>query len=172
MINGLPVVDFDGAKDSLSINSRFGLGKNPDLSIFAVSITDSQRVSMYSEDNNISAFPTGYEETKGPEFLVDQDLLTTYFQPDGNQSTLSIDLPVPGRVTAISFISSNSDERLGDPSSFLFEGLENNGSFSTITEELIPEFDSPKQNRLIAFENDQNFSTYRITFLNNQDKLS
>jgi hypothetical protein len=172
VINGLPVVDFDGAKDSLSINSRFGLGKNPDLSIFAVSITDSQRVSMYSEDNNISAFPTGYEETKGPEFLVDQDLLTTYFQPDGNQSTLSIDLPVPGRVTAISFISSNSDERLGDPSSFLFEGLENNGSFSTITEELIPEFDSPKQNRLIAFENDQNFSTYRITFLNNQDEFN
>ena len=68
VINGLPVVDFDGAKDSLSINSRFGLGKNPDLSIFAVSITDSQRVSMYSEDNNISAFPTGYEETKGPNF--------------------------------------------------------------------------------------------------------
>ena len=27
VINGLPVVDFDGAKDSLSINSRFGLGK-------------------------------------------------------------------------------------------------------------------------------------------------
>ena len=172
VINGLPVVDFDGAKDSLSINSRFGLGKNPDLSIFAVSITDSQRVSMYSEDNNISASPTNYEETKGPEFLVDQDLLTTYVQPDGNQSTLSIDLPVPGRVTAISFISSNSDDREGDPSSFLFEGLENNGSFSTITEELIPEFDSPKQNRLIAFENDQNFSTYRITFLNNQDEFN
>ena len=103
---------------------------------------------------------------------MDQDLSTAYFQPDGNQSTLTIDLPVPGRVTALSFISSSSDERLGDPSSFLFEGLENNGSFSTIVEELIPEFDSPKQNRLIAFENDQNFSTYRITFLNNQDEFN
>ena len=56
--------DFDGAKDSLSIDSRFGLGKNPDLTIFAVSITDSQRVSMYSPENIVSAFPTSYEETK------------------------------------------------------------------------------------------------------------
>ena len=45
-INGLPAIDFDGEKDSLYINSRLGLGKNPDLTIFAVSVTDSQRVSM------------------------------------------------------------------------------------------------------------------------------
>ena len=80
VINGLPVVDFDGAKDSLSINSVWPW-KNPDLTIFAVSITDSQRVSMYSPENIVSAFPTSYEETKGPEFLVDGDLSTAYYHP-------------------------------------------------------------------------------------------
>ncbi|MEL0099326.1 MAG: hypothetical protein VW907_07215, partial [Opitutae bacterium] len=100
-INGLPVIDFDGEKDRLEINSRFGLAKNPDLAIFAITITDSQRVSFHSEDNNISASP-GYEETKGPDFVVDQDLSTSFFQPDGNQSTLTFDLPTAGRVTAVS----------------------------------------------------------------------
>ena len=75
-------------------------------------------------------------------------------------------------MTAISFISSNSEELLGAPASFLFEGLESNGSYSAISESLIPEFDSPKQSQLVAFENDQNFSTYRITFLDNQDEFN
>ena len=104
-LNGLPVIDFDGDEDGLSIHSRFGLKKNPDLSVFAVTITDSFRVSLNSEENNISA-STGTQETRGPEFLADQDLSTYYLHPDGNQSSLNIDLPYEGRVTAISFTSS------------------------------------------------------------------
>ena len=112
------------------------------------------------------------KKPRGPQFAVDQDLSTTYLHPDGNQSSLTIDLPYPGRVTAVSFTSSNSDDRLGDPASFMIEGLEINGSCSSIGEALIPEFNSPNQSRLIAFENDQNFSSYRITFLNNQDEFN
>ena len=126
---------------------------------------------MYSPENIVSAFPTSYEETKGPEFLVDGDLSTAYYQPDGNQSTLTIELPVPTvplRFPLFPVTARNASEI----PQVSFEGLESNGSYSTIIEELIPEFDSPKQNRLVAFENDQNFSTYRITFLNNQDEFN
>ncbi|MDA0343857.1 MAG: hypothetical protein O3B07_06670, partial [Verrucomicrobia bacterium] len=171
-LNNLPVIDFDGDADSLQISSRFGLSKNPDLSVFAVSIPDSFRVSMNNPENNITAHPTGYEETKGPEFVLDQDLSTFFLQPDGNQSYLKIELKYPGRATAISFTSSTNEDRSADPESVLVEGLENNGSFSVISELLIPSFDEPKQPRLVSFDNDQNFSTYRITFLSNQDDFN
>ena len=170
-LNGLPVIDFDGDEDGLSMHSRFGLKKNPDLSVFAVTITDSFRVSLNSEENNISA-STGYSETRGPEFLADQDLSTYYLHPDGNQSSLNIDLPYEGRVTAISFTSSVNEDRSVDPSEVAIQGLEENGSYHLISELFIPSFDSPKQSQLFAFENDRNFSTYRITFLNNQDDFN
>ena len=50
--------------------------------------------------------------------------------------------------------------------------MEENGSYHLISELFIPSFDSPKQSQLFAFENDRNFSTYRITFLNNQDDFN
>ena len=49
-INGLPAIDFNGINNSLTISSRFGLNKNPDLTIFAISVTDSFRVSLYHEE--------------------------------------------------------------------------------------------------------------------------
>ena len=109
-----------------------------DLSVFAVSIPDSFRVSLSDPENNITAHPTDYEQTSGPEFLVDQDLSTFFLQPEGNQSYLKIDLKHPGRATAISFTSSSNENRNADPESVLVEGLENNGSFSVISELLIP----------------------------------
>ena len=84
---------------------------------------------MNNPENNITAHPTEYEETKRPEFVLDQDLSTFFLQPDGNQSYLKIDLKYPGRATAISFTSSTNEDRSADPESVLIEGLENNGSY-------------------------------------------
>jgi hypothetical protein len=170
-LNGLSVIDFDGDEDSLFIDSRFGLKKNPDLSVYAVSITDSFRVSLNNDENNVSA-SLGYSETRGPEYLLDQDLSTYYLHPDGNQSSLIFDLPYDGRMTAISFTSSVNEDRFGDPAEVVIQGLEDNGSYHLISELVIPSFDSPKQSQLFAFENDRNFSTYIITFLNNQDDFN
>ena len=70
---------------------------------------------MNNPENNITAHPTDYEETRGPEFVLDQDLSTFFLQPDGNQSYLNIDLKYPGRATAISFTSSNNEDRIRRP---------------------------------------------------------
>ena len=172
-INGLPAIDFDGQKDFLSIHSRFGLHKNPDLTILAVSITDSLRVSLNREENNVTAAPVEYQETKGPQNALDQDLSTSYFHPDGNQSTMTFELLYASRVTAVSFTSSNNeDTRSHDPALFVLEGLEANGSYSLIDEKDIPAFSGPNEQQFIAFENDQNFTTYRITFSNNQSDFN
>ena len=50
--------------------------------------------------------------------------------------------------------------------------MENNGSYSVISENEIPPFSDPSEQQLVAFENDKNFSTYRITFLNNQSDFN
>ena len=64
------------------------------------------------------------------------------------------------------------EDRKSDPASFLIEGMESNNSFTAITEEFVPAFGEPRKPQIISFDNDRNFSTYRITFLNNESDFN
>ena len=54
-INGMPAVNFDGIENFLEISSRFGLNKNPDLMVFAVTAAGLSGVDLTLPEDTVSA---------------------------------------------------------------------------------------------------------------------
>ena len=85
-INEMPAVNFDGIEDFLEINNRFGLNKNPDLMIFAVTSAGTSGIDLTRPIDTVSATTDNSPSTQGVEKAIDDDPSTKYLNYDVNNS--------------------------------------------------------------------------------------
>ena len=97
-----------------------------------------------------------------PEYAIDDRLDTKYLNRDGNGSGLTMFTP-KGIVNGIS-LTSAEDHPGRDPKTYKLEGSTDHKTFTLISEGDVPSFTKRKQKREILFENNQSFTTYRLTF--------
>ena len=97
-INGMPALNFDGIENFLEISSRFGLNKNPDLMVFAVTAAGLSGVDLTLPDDTISATTNNSPSTQGVEKAIDDDPSTKYLNYDVNNSGLIVTTQVAGVV--------------------------------------------------------------------------
>ena len=163
-INGLPAVLFDGIEDFLEIETRFGLSKNPDLMVFAVTTPGISGIDLSQPLDSVSSFTGSSPSTQGAEKAIDNDPDTKYLNNDVNNSGLIVTTQHGGMVNGLSFTSGN-DMPGRDPASYILEGSNDNGvTFSTISEGTVPAFTDRGQRKQIFIENNSVYSTFRITF--------
>jgi hypothetical protein len=93
---------------------------------------------------------------------IDNRVGTKYLNRDGNGSGLTI-TTVAGIINGIS-LTSAEDHPGRDPKTYRLEGSGNGKAFTLISEGDVPVFTKRKQKREILFENNQSFTTYRLTF--------
>ena len=103
-----------------------------------------------------------HKRSQKPEHAIDDRVGTKYVNRDGNGSGLTMFSP-NGIINGISLTS--ADDHPGrDPKTYKLEGSTDGKTFSLISEGNVPSFTKRKQKREILFENNQSFTTYRLTF--------
>ena len=103
-----------------------------------------------------------HKRSQKPEHAIDDRLDTIYLNRDGNGSGLTIFTP-NGIIHGIS-LTSAADHPGRDPKTYKLEGSTDVKTFTLISEGDVPSFTKRKQKREILFENNQSFTTYRLTF--------
>ncbi len=103
-----------------------------------------------------------HKRSQKPEHAIDDRLDTIYLNRDGNGSGLTIFTP-NGIIHGIS-LTSAADHPGRDPKTYKLEGSTDGKTFTLISEGDVPSFTKRKQKREILFENNQSFTTYRLTF--------
>ena len=160
----MPAVNFDGIENFLEISSRFGLNKNPDLMVFAVTAAGLSGVDLTLPEDTVSATTNNSPSTQGVEKAIDDDPSTKYLNYDVNNSGLIVTTQVAGVVNGLSFTSAN-DMPARDPASFVLSGSDDSGStYQLIAEGTVPAFSARGQRKQVFIENNTSYSTYKLIF--------
>ena len=113
-------------------------------------------------NNKVVASSNNTPRHQKADKAIDNRVGTKYLNRDGNGSGLTI-TTVAGIINGLTLTS--ADDHPGrDPKTYRLEGSSNGKAFTLISEGDVPVFTKRKQKKEILFDNNQSFTTYRLTF--------
>ena len=113
-------------------------------------------------NNKVVASSNKSPRNQKADKAIDNRVGTKYLNRDGNGSGLTI-TTVAGIINGLTLTS--ADDHPGrDPKTYRLEGSNDGKAFTLISEGDVPVFTKRKQKKEILFDNNQSFTSYRLTF--------